>query len=88
MRVARGRTLLCQKEGDGPESQEPSPNNHRGVLPVQDDAAVAVTDFTVYKAGSIACKEQYHLCWFVWFCRSAKRYHGNNLCILFLIFCQ
>ena len=26
MRVTRGRTRLCQKEGDGPESQEPSPN--------------------------------------------------------------
>ena len=26
MRATRGHTLLCQKEGDGPESQEPSPN--------------------------------------------------------------
>ena len=61
MRVARGHTLLCQKEGDGPESQEPSPNNRRGVLPVQNDATVAVTDLAVHEAGKVGSKEQHHL---------------------------
>lgn len=62
MRVTRGHTLLSQKEGDGPESQEPSPNYRRGVLPVQDDAAVAVADLAVHEAGEVGSKEQHHLC--------------------------
>ena len=52
---------LYQKEGDGPESQEPSPNNRREVLPVQDDAAVAVTDLAVNEAGEVGGKEEHHL---------------------------
>ena len=61
MHANRSRTRLCQKEGDGPESQEPSPNNRREVLPVQDDAAVAVTDLAVNEAGEVGGKEEHHL---------------------------
>ena len=61
MHANRSRTRLYQKEGDGPESQGPSPNNSRGVLPVQDDAAVAVADLAVHEAGKVGSEEQHHL---------------------------
>ena len=61
MHANRSRTRLCQKEGDGPESQEPSPNNRREVLPVQDDAAVAVADLAVNEALGVRGEEQDHL---------------------------
>ena len=52
---------LCQKEGDNPESPGSPPNDHRGVLPVQDDAAVAVTNLAVHEAGEVGSEEQHHL---------------------------
>lgn len=61
MHANRSRMRLYQKEGDGPESQEPSPNNRRGVLPVQNDATVAVTDLAVHEAGEVGSEEQHHL---------------------------
>ena len=50
-----------RKKATVPSRQEPSPNNRRGVLPVQDDAAVAVTDLAVHEAGEVGSEEQHHL---------------------------
>ena len=61
MHANRSRTRLCQKEGDNPESPGSPPNDYRGVLPVQDDAAVAVTDLAVHEAGEVGSEEQHHL---------------------------